>query len=274
MTKSSLLQSREFFQLSQAEKHALPEYQRPGTEIIRSELSLKEVFKIDKPGRSTSDGWPSDVRLPGFHHFFDRFWQDCANLFDQLLDCLSDAPNLDPQDRFLKFHTTSRYRMNLHHYPAVATSEEYHTRMGPHSDTGTLSLLFQDEIGGLEVGDRNSVAGKCSARTFGQLNGKFKAVQPIDGTILVFVGYMMGQWTNSRWKSTIHHVTMPTPEKTESPLQPERFSMTFFGTPDAGTIIEPLPGTWNNDNPKLRNKFEVDSYLLRKDMEIAPSETS
>ena len=55
--------------------------------------------------------------------------------------------------------------LRLLYYPAVVDQlKEGQIRCGEHSDYGTITLLFQDSVGGLEVSakNRNAVALKSS----------------------------------------------------------------------------------------------------------------
>jgi isopenicillin N synthase-like dioxygenase len=46
---------------------------------------------------------------------------------------------------------------------------------------GTVTLLFQDDVGGLEVQDKE---------------GKFVPAKPVPGTVCINVGDLLQQWTN------------------------------------------------------------------------------
>ena len=81
------------------------------------------------------------------------------------------------------------------HYPPVAqTPSPGQLRAGEHSDYGSITLLLQDQIGGLEVRTRQ---------------GDWIAAPPIDDTIVVNVGDAMQRWTGDRLTSTPHRVTVP-----------------------------------------------------------------
>jgi isopenicillin N synthase-like dioxygenase len=74
----------------------------------------------------------------------------------------------------------------LLHYPAIAAAELESgraARMPAHSDWSSITLLFQDECGGLEVEDPNQP-------------GEFVAVAPIEGACVVNVGDLLMRWSN------------------------------------------------------------------------------
>jgi isopenicillin N synthase-like dioxygenase len=87
-------------------------------------------------------------------------------------------------------------------------------RAGSHTDYGTLTLLFQDSVGGLEVK---------------QNNGEYISAIPIEDSIIVNVGDLLQRWTNDRLRSTIHRVICS---------EKERFSIAYFCNPDQETLIK------------------------------------
>lgn len=158
------------------------------------------------------------------------------------------------------------------HYPSVPAqlvrSGEV-VRVPSHSDFGTLTLLFQRNVGGLQVADMSSTD-KFSSSAVNE-SAKFLDVEPNPETILVNVGYLLMRWTNGRWKNTVHRVSEPpsahimnAPEVESSDLVPERYSIAFFSFPDAKTTIEPLESCCSNQVPKKFKPLNAGEYLLRK----------
>ena len=151
--------------------------------------------------------------------------------------------------------------------------------MPPHSDFGSLTLLFQDEVGGLEIADMSSTTSEASAAV--EKKGKFIHVDPKPGTIVVNVGYLLMRWSNGRWKNTVHRVMEP-PQWEEEALQspkvsnsskahdvsgntiPERYSIAYFSAPDPATIVEALPCCYGDDLPQRWKPMNAGEYLLRK----------
>ncbi|KAK0461982.1 uncharacterized protein EV420DRAFT_1640277 [Desarmillaria tabescens] len=102
-------------------------------------------------------------------------------------------------------------------------------RAGAHSDYGTLTLLFQDQVGGLEVQDPHT--------------GLYYPATPIPGTIVINVGDLLSRWSNDTLRSTLHRVVAP-PAKQISETEvvtPARQSIAYFSNPNFTTEISCLP---------------------------------
>jgi len=97
-------------------------------------------------------------------------------------------------------------------------------RCGEHSDYGTITLLFQDDMGGLEVKN---------------VDGAWIDADPVAGAILVNVGDLLELMSGGRFPATRHRVTIPLSEfKRKAPRQ----SMAFFVHPDDEVLCTPLCG--------------------------------
>jgi isopenicillin N synthase-like dioxygenase len=183
----------------------------------------------------------------------------CAALVHTLLDALSlalqvPAPGLAPT------HAASAFQLRLLHYPALNAADlkdGRRARIGAHSDFGTLTLLFQDCVGGLQV--------ERPGR-----RGDFVDVVPVPGAVLVNVGDLMARWSNGRWKSTVHRVGLPAGGAggdggdggvDSEGIVPERYSVPFFATADMDTVIEALPGCWGEGRPKLYEPVTAWDYV-------------
>lgn len=88
--------------------------------------------------------------------------------------------------------------------------------VAPHTDYGGLTLLNQDDTGGLQVRVRS---------------GEWVTAVPIPGTFVVNVGDLMARWTNDRFVSTPHRVVNSSGRA--------RYSMALFFDPAFDTVIDP-----------------------------------
>ncbi|KAJ4350626.1 hypothetical protein N0V95_004585 [Ascochyta clinopodiicola] len=252
--------SKRFFALPAATKMQAPHppggshhrgYSAPGLEKVSqhvydaNELSktrevpdYKESFESGNVQDATQPNiWLPEAALPGFRTGMEAFFEECEVLVHRILDALSIALQV-PGAGLSPTHAQSLFQLRILHYPPLAAAELQHrsrSRINAHSDFGTLTLLFQDSVGGLEIEDP-------------QKPGTFRAVPPVQQAVLINVGDLMERWSNERWKSTVHRVVAP-PGGGEGML-PDRYSIPFFATADPETVIEALPGCWDAENPK------------------------
>jgi isopenicillin N synthase-like dioxygenase len=143
--------------------------------------------------------------------------------------------------------------LRLLHYPAVSKSvfksNPDQVRAGEHSDYGNITLLFQDNTGGLEVKSPK---------------GTWVRATPIENTIVVNAADMLSRWSNDSIKSTKHRVIQPpAKEGDESDTYPARYSMAYFCNPNFDTYIEALPSTWETTGKKYPG-ITSGEYLVRR----------
>ena len=211
--------------------------------------------------------WPSEETLPGFREFMSLFFHECSTLVQQLLSALSVALNLHPGNSLTTFHSASHFNMSLLHYPALPTKALLtgtHTRIPAHSDFGTLTLLFQDSVGGLEIAEPGSTSTETSIGF--EKDGRFRRVPPKPGTVVVNVGYLLMRWSNGRWKNTVHRVVEPPFSSDEggNGMTPSRYSIPFFASPNPATVVDALPGCWSEEVPRRWKAISAGDYIERK----------
>lgn len=247
-------------------------------------MSLKEEFRFTAQRHQGLARWPSEEQLPGFREFAAHFHkveassvvvgtfahdgQDCYELVDNLLRCISTALNLRPEESLSKHHTSSASVANLIHYPATSVEllqSGETVRGAAHSDRGTLTLLFQHDIGGLEVADMSSTDKVLTKNV--ETSATFVSTDPRAG-VLVLPGYLLRMWTNGRYHSTVHRVMRPPSSKTDGHMRevediPERYSIAFFSYPDPETIVEPLPTCRSEERPRRFASVNGGQYLLQ-----------
>ena len=271
-------QSNKFFALPLDTKQLAPHppggshhrgYSAPGLEKVsqhaydanevakaRSTPDCKESFEYGNISDAMQPNiWLPESALPGFRAFMESFFVDCAALVHRILHALGVAlavpsPGLSPS------HSENLFQLRLLHYPSLPASEldnNKRSRITAHSDFGSLTLLFQDGVGGLEIEDPRQP-------------GVFTAVEPVPGAVLVNVGDLMGRWSNDRWKSTVHRVVAPTARNQDvvTAIVPDRYSIPFFAAPNPATLIEALPGCWDEKNSKNYQSVTAWEYVQKR----------
>ncbi|APZ42968.1 isopenicillin N synthase family dioxygenase [Acidihalobacter ferrooxydans] len=148
-----------------------------------------------------------------------RLYREAQRLAERVLVALAEGLGLR-SDEFLAAHTGENQTLRLLHYPfdarPLAAGE---LGAGAHTDYGSITLLWQDDAGGLEVLARD---------------GQWLAVPPRPEAVIVNIGDLMQRWTNDRLRSTLHRVQPRTDGR-------DRYSIAFFCDPDDAAEIAVVP---------------------------------
>jgi isopenicillin N synthase-like dioxygenase len=170
------------------------------------------------------------------------FYSHCFDAAKEIIRAITLGIGLEDEDYLLRFHSGNNNQLRLLHYPPVETeklSSDALARMPAHTDWGTITMLFQDDCGGLQVEDS-------------EVPGKFVEAPPIKRALVMNVGDLLMRWSNDYLKSTLHQVTVPPLQATpagQKPVTRARYSIPYFVSPDATSIIECLPACSDTKNP-------------------------
>lgn len=117
--------------------------------------------------------------------------------------------------------------------------------MGEHTDYGIVTILWADQVVGLQVLD--------SA-------GSWNDVQPADGALLINLGDVTARLTNDQWMSTLHRVKPPIVDGTIR----RRRSAAFFHDGNIDAMIETLPSFIDTQHPALYAPVTVGEHIAAK----------
>jgi len=218
---------------------------------------LKEAFNVGKevnPDETSTENrsslilnqWPTGQDK--FRETVLEFYQACAEAADIIGKAFAIALDL-PESFFSDRHNQQNHTLRLLHYPPVEQSPKPgQVRAGEHSDYGSFTLLFQDEVGGLEV---------CTVQ------GEWIAAPYIPDTIIVNTGDLMQRWTNHVFCSTKHRVMIPTDDRVKRRKR-SRYSVAFFCHPNNDTEIACLESCKEPNRPPLYPPITAGDYLLSR----------
>ncbi|KAL4986548.1 hypothetical protein BDW68DRAFT_124613 [Aspergillus falconensis] len=219
-------------------------------------FDLKESFDLGPENDPLYPNiFPGESTLPGFRPFMESFYAQCQNLHLMLLSAIALSLNQDAS--FLSDRCgTNSSELRLNHYPATRISDLQDgekMRISSHTDFGTITLLWQDGVGGLEVEDQHRdgvylpVVPSPSTSTSTPTSSGAGAGCGCAREMVVNVGDCLQRWTNDRLRSANHRVTLPVEMKGASRAEPstdivlDRYSVAYFGKPDRGALVAAIP---------------------------------
>ncbi len=160
--------------------------------------------------------WPA--ALPAFRPAMEAYFAALTALAARLMRAMALSLGF-PADHFARFCTEPMCVLRLLHYPPQpANPQPGEQGCGEHTDWGCLTLLWQDEAGGLQV----------------RSGGRWIDAPPVPSTFVVNIGDMFARWTNDRYRSTPHRVVNRSGR--------DRYSMPFFFEGNPGHTVAALDG--------------------------------
>lgn len=213
-------------------------------ELTKNRPDWKQVFDYGREPETGeiapehSDGvnqWPSS--RPELKRILMRHHASCERVARALLRAIAVSLDLEP-DRFDRYFAGDSGFVRLNRYPhcdepapldADWFPEQGHLGVHHHTDAGAITLLYQDEVPGLQA----------------WLDDRFVVVEPVAEAFTVNLADMLQVWSNDRYRSPIHRVL--------ASADRERYSAPYFLNPRYDTLCEPLiDESHSNETPRFR----------------------
>jgi isopenicillin N synthase-like dioxygenase len=231
----------DFFALEPAQKRAIERtadntwgwYDR---ELTKNTRDWKEILDVGPASGSNRPQWPAE--LPAFRPLVERYYRACESLAYPLLRALSACLGMPARhlDAFFDGHTSF---LRLNHYPPCAAPAGPDDPSGAgdgtpafginhHTDSGALTILFQDRQPGLQV----------------WRDDRWHLVRAEPGTLTVNIGDIVQVWSNDHYAAPLHRVLA----NSTAP----RYSAPFFFNPAHSADYAPLPSLCADEPPRYR----------------------
>lgn len=159
------------------------------------------------------NNWPS---LPGFEQAVEGYYLAALEVGMKVLEGF--AIYLGKDEKFFSQHFTKPIAdMVINHYFGLGDEMRVSDQAsGAHTDHGIVTILYQDNSGGLQV------MGK---------DGTWLDAPPVPGAFVINIGELMKRWTNGRFQATVHQVV-------HFQNKP-RYSLALFANPNYDTVVDP-----------------------------------
>nr|GEV79238.1 feruloyl CoA ortho-hydroxylase 1-like [Tanacetum cinerariifolium] len=177
--------------------------------------------------------WPSVCRDQVL-----EYMNKSESLIKRLLEILIKRLGITKLDETNQPFLMGSRRMNLNYYP-ICPNPELTVGVGGHSDVSTLTVLLQDETGGLYVRKLDS--------------DNWVHVPPIKGSLTINIGDALQIMSNGRYKSIEHHVV--------ANMHENRISVPIFVNPRPNDVIGPLPEVIKRGEKTLYKQVLYSDYV-------------
>ncbi|KAG4390947.1 hypothetical protein AAZX31_05G081400 [Glycine max] len=182
----------------------------------------------------------SDISWMDQHHSMRSSLEAFASRVFSLAKSLAEilAFNLNTKSNYFRENCLPKSSyIRLNRYPPCPISSKVHGLL-PHSDTSFLTIVHQDQVGGLQL----------------MKDGKWVGVKPNPQALVVNIGDFFQAFSNGVYKSIKHRVVAS--EKVE------RFSVAFFYCPSEEAVIE------SHIKPATYRKFTSREYRQQTEKDV------
>ncbi|KIX06267.1 uncharacterized protein Z518_04242 [Rhinocladiella mackenziei CBS 650.93] len=188
---------------------------------IGEEISKEHPYFVQRKLNSGPNMWPE--AMPDVEEFKATslaYYKAMHALARDVLVVVAQTLELDP-DYFKDFTADAVATLRLLHYPPQPpdSDEKISRGIGAHTDFGSVTLLLQDDVDGLQVYERST--------------DEWLDVVPTKGAYVVNLGNMFMRWSNDKYISNLHRVINKSGK--------ERYSIPFFYSGNPDYVIECLP---------------------------------
>jgi len=202
----------------------------------RERPAVDPGVEADTRFRAARNQWPAETDLPGFKRTVLTYCRSLEDLGLRLLPLYAVALDL-PAHHFDDAFVEAQYTLRMSHYPVVE-HEAQQWGLAPHTDSGFMTLLPDNQVPGLEIrpAGHDWVRPPALAHSF-----------------LVNSGDILRRWTNGRFLSTAHRVLNGSGR--------DRYAVPFFFDPRIDVAIEALPTCTGPGNPPRWEPTTYGEYL-------------
>jgi len=225
---------------------------------VESATRMNDFFEAFNVGSQASDfpvlelgssdyaenTWPD---VPGYRERVETYFAEAGRVARTMTDIFAHALDL-PAGFFDRFtdHSIDVLRMNNYALPPGTVDLDGDLiGMSEHTDFGIVTVLWADQVRGLQV--------------LGS-DGSWNDVSPADDALLINLGDLTARWTNEQWQSTLHRVKPPIVDGTIN----RRRSAAYFHDGNADAVVETIESCIPAGEQPLYPPITVSAHIQAK----------
>lgn len=158
--------------------------------------------------------WPK--AMPSLQPRVMKYFDAVSEVCSKLMSALAEGLDIDPAFFEHKYQKPTSSCVLLHYPPLPGEAPPGMERSVEHTDWGSLTMLYQDNCGGLEVKN---------------VDGEWIEAPPLEGAYVVNIADMLQRWSNDRFVSTPHRAINRSGK--------DRYSIGVFYNPQSDAIVDP-----------------------------------
>lgn len=161
--------------------------------------------------------WPSGKEHTNLKELVIKYMNEMSQLGATLMKIVASGLEL-PKNYFAQRFSDSPTKLfRIFNYPPSQENNQEEWGVQEHTDMGFLTILMQDDCGGLEIKTRE---------------GQWLQAPPKENTFVINIGDMLEVWTRGIYQATPHRV--------KNPANKNRLSFPFFYDPGWHSSLQPI----------------------------------
>lgn len=217
-------------------------------ELTQHAPDWKQIFDVGPAdGAAIAPQWPHE--LQGFRPAVEKFYDACHVLSLRILGSIALGLGVPARSLDAHFRPQHTSFLRLNYYPRCPTpvrpagpgaAQGGHLGVSPHTDSGAVTVLLQEDTPGLEVFHAN----------------RWTLVEPLRDALVVNIGDIVQVWSNDRYPAALHRAFV-TPDT-------ERYTAAFFLNPAYDAHYAPLPPTVDARHPARYRAINWREFRARR----------
>lgn len=205
--------------------------------LMGVDLPLDHPYVVNKVPNTGPNQWPSNP--PGFKRAVNEYMGHMVRLGTQLMRCIALSLEL-PESYFDEGLADPLYIGRMLHYPPHPNTAAFNQLgCGAHTDWGMLTMLLQDDVGGLEI---ENAAGEWIKAPY------------VPRAFIINLGEMMPVLTNGLYHSNPHRVLNNTSGR-------DRYSAPTFFDPNYFYHVKCVPTCMPENGKPLFAETTVGQHI-------------